>query len=89
VAGHIRHKGGGGALVIVTGTADRALINVKQLLAGDYPTTILLGVSSTTPQTLTGFHRLGVTTITVAPNEQWAEGWLLSIGEAWDDASAS
>ena len=89
VATTIRQKGGGGALVIVTGTADRALVSVQQLLTRDYPTTVLLGASSTTPQTLAGFHRLGVTTVTIPPGEQWAPQWLASIGEAWDAVSAS
>lgn len=89
VATHMRQKGGGGALVIVTGTADRSLVSVQRLLSRDYPTTVLLGASSTTSQTLAGFHRLGVTTVTVAPGELWAPQWLLSIGDAWDSASAS
>jgi uncharacterized protein (DUF58 family) len=89
VTKRMRQKGGGGALVIVTGTADRALVSVQQLLSRDYPTTVLLGVASTTPQTLVGFHRLGVTTVTVAPGADWAPKWLLSMGEAWDAASAS
>lgn len=89
VASRIRQKGGGGALAIVTGTADRSLVSVQQLLSRDYPTTVLLGVSSTTPQTLAGFHRLGVTTVTVPPGTGWATEWLTSIGEAWDAVSAS
>jgi uncharacterized protein (DUF58 family) len=89
VAAHMRQKGGGGALVIVTGTADRSLVSVQRLLARDYPTTVLLGASSTTSQTLAGFHRLGVTTVTVPPGSSWAPQWLLSIGDAWDSASAS
>lgn len=88
VATHIRHRGGGGALVIVTGTADRALISVQQLLARDYPTSALLAVSSTTPQALAGFHRLGVATVTVAPGDSWAEKWMTSMGETWDAVSA-
>lgn len=88
VATHIRHVGGGGALVIVTGTADRALISVQQLLARDYPTSVLLGASSTTSQTLAGFHRLGVATVTVPPGGKWAEKWMTSIGETWDSVSA-
>ncbi|HET8738274.1 MAG TPA: DUF58 domain-containing protein [Acidimicrobiia bacterium] len=89
VATRIRHRGGGGALVIVTGTADRALISVQQLLSRDYPTSVLLGVSSTTPQTLAGFHRLGVATLTVHPGGSWAEKWMTSMGETWDVVSAS
>jgi hypothetical protein len=89
VATRIRHRGGGGALVIVTGAADRPLISVQQLLSRDFPTSVLLSVSSTTPQTLAGFHRLGVTTVTVEPGGSWAEKWLTSMGETWDSASAS
>ena len=89
VATRIRQKGGGGALVIVTGTADRALVSVQQLLTRDYPTTVLLGASSTTPQTLSGFHRLGVSTVSVRPGERWAETWMLSLGEKWDTASVN
>lgn len=89
VASQIRHKGGGGALVIVTGTADRTLISVQQLLSRDYPTSVLLGASSTTSQTLAGFHRLGVATVTVPPGGSWAEAWMTSIGDAWDSVSAS
>jgi uncharacterized protein (DUF58 family) len=87
VATRIRQKGGGGALVLVTGVADRALVSVQQLLNRDYPTTVLLGTSSTTPQTLAGFHRLGVTTVTVPPGGSWAPQWLISMGEAWDSVS--
>lgn len=89
VALRMRQKGGGGALVIVTGTADRSLVAVQQLLARDYPTTMLLGAASTTAQAIAGFHRLGVTTVTVPPGASWAEHWVLSIGEAWDAVSAS
>lgn len=89
VATRIRHRGGGGALVIVTGTADRTLISVQQLLSRDYPTSVLMGASSTTPQTLTGFHRLGVVTVTVEPGGTWAGRWMISMGEAWDTVSAS
>ncbi len=87
-ATRIRQRGGGGALVMVTGTADRTLISVHQLLARDYPTSLLLGVASTTPQTLAGFHRLGVTTMTVEPGESWAESWMTAIGETWGATSA-
>jgi uncharacterized protein (DUF58 family) len=87
-ATRIRQRGGGGALVMVTGTADRNLISVHQLLARDYPTSLLLGVASTTPQTLAGFHRLGVTTVTVEPGGDWAESWMTSIGATWGATSA-
>ena len=74
---------------MVTGSADRTLISVQQLLSRDYPTSVLMGASSTTPQTLTGFHRLGVTTVTVEPGETWAGRWMVAMGEAWDSVSVS
>lgn len=88
VATRIRHKGGGGALVMVTGNADRDLLNVQQLLSGDYRSAILLSASSTTSQTLVGFHRLGVTTVTTTPSGTWADAWVTATRASWA-ASAS
>ncbi len=82
VATRIRQKGGGGALVMVTGIADRALLSVQQLLSRDYPTTVLMSASTTTSQTLVGFHRLGVTTISVTPDEPWSPAWMIGI-DTW------
>jgi hypothetical protein len=82
VATRIRQKGGGGALVIVTGVADRPLLSVQQLLSRDYPTTVLMSASTSTSQTLVGFHRLGVTTISVTPDQPWAPAWLTGI-DTW------
>ena len=88
-AGRIRLKGGGGALVLVTGVADRALLAVQQLLSSEYRKTLLMGVSSTTSQTLAGFHRLGVATVTIDPEDEWAGAWLAAMGESWDAVSVS
>ena len=83
VATRIRQKGGGGALIIVTGVADRALLSVQQLLARDYPTTVLMSASASTSQTLVGFHRLGVTTVSVSPEERWAPSWIEGMRKTW------
>ncbi len=88
VAARIRQKGGGGALVIVTGIADRSLLNVQQLLAGDYPTTVLMTASASTSQTLVGFHRMGVATVSVAPDEVWAPAWMTAMRNSWTTVSA-
>jgi uncharacterized protein (DUF58 family) len=88
VAGRIRQKGGGGTLAIVTGNADREVLSVHQMLANNYPTTVLLGASSTTPQTLAGFHRFGVPTVSVAPGEDWAEAWMIAMRSSWTVVSA-
>jgi uncharacterized protein (DUF58 family) len=87
VATRIRQKGGGGALVIITGTADRSLLSVQQLLSRDYPTTVLMTVSSTTSQTLVGFHRFGVATVSIEPDQPWAPAWVTTMRAGWTTAS--
>lgn len=88
VAARIRQKGGGGALVLVTGVADRPLLSVQQLLSSDYPTTVLMSVSEATSQTLVGFHRMGVTTVSIGPDQAWAPAWVSSMRNSWTTASA-
>jgi uncharacterized protein (DUF58 family) len=87
VATRIRQKGGGGALVIITGIADRSLLSVQQLLSRDYPTTVLMTVSSSTSQTLVGFHKFGVATVSIQPDEPWAPAWVTTMRTAWTTAS--
>lgn len=89
IASRIRQKTGGGAMVLVTGNADRGLLAVHQLLSTEFRATLLMGVSSTTSQALVGFQRLGATTLTVGPYEDWAGAWLTAMGAVWTDASAS
>ena len=89
VASRIRQRGGGGALVLVTGVADRSLLTVQQLLSNEYRATLLMGASSTTPQTLIGFHRLGVATVTVDPTGEWASAWVNATRSSWATVSAS
>jgi uncharacterized protein (DUF58 family) len=86
VASRIRQTGGGGALVLVTGQADRDLLGVQQILANQYRSTILMGVATTTPQTLIGFQRIGVTTVTIEPAENWRNEWSMAMRAAWDVA---
>lgn len=86
VASRIRQTGGGGALVLVTGQADRDLLGVQQLLASQYRSTILMGVATTTPQTLIGFQRMGATTVTIEPGEGWRNEWSVAMRAAWDVA---
>ncbi len=87
VATRIRQKGGGGALVIITGIADRSMLSVQQLLARDYPTTVLMSVSASTSQTLVGFHRLGVATVSIHPDQLWAPAWMATLRTSWTTAS--
>ena len=89
VAMRIRQKTGGGALVLVTGDADRDLLGVQQMLSGDYRSTLLMGVSSTTAQTLVGFHRMGVSTVVVKPEDEWAGAWMNAMKTSWNAESVN
>jgi hypothetical protein len=73
-------------LVLVTGVADRTLLKVQQLLSSQYRSTMLMGATSTTSQTLIGFHRLGVTSVIVDPDQEWAETWLTAMKSSWTAA---
>jgi hypothetical protein len=88
VASRIRQKGGGGALIIITGVADRPLLNVQQLLSHEYPTTVLMTSSEATPQTLVGFQRMGVATVAMDADGAWAPGWMTAMRSTWTNASA-
>ena len=87
VAFRIRKRGRGGVLVFVTGTADRSLLGVKQHLSADYPTTVLMTVSDSIPQALTGIQRMSVITVSTRPDEPWAQAWIAAMRSPWATAS--
>lgn len=86
-ASRVRFRGGGGALIIVTGDADRVLVSVQRRFTADYPMTILMSCSSTTPQAIAEFQRLGATTILNKPTQSWAEAWGRAMTESWNAVS--
>lgn len=89
VATRVRQRGGGGALVLVTGVADRQLLSVQRLLSADFGSTVLMSVSSTIPQTVIGFHRVGAATVVVDPGEEWGGAWMKAMRTSWAGVSVS
>jgi uncharacterized protein (DUF58 family) len=87
-ATQLRGRGGGGALVIVTGSADRELLSVNTLLASDYSQTLLMMVSTSTPQAIVGYQRLGAVTVQVPPGSAWSHALQSSVRTSWETASA-
>lgn len=79
--------GGGGALILICGNADRALLSVSRLLAAQYSTTVLMAASSTGSQTLPGFQHIGATMIGIDPDELWAGAWLAAMRSSWNVVS--
>lgn len=86
-ATRISVTGGGGALVLISGGADHQLLSVSRLLYADYPTTVLMAVSSTESQALPAFRRAGATTVVIEPADQWASAWLAAMRSSWNVAS--
>lgn len=87
VAARLRTVGSGGALVLVSGTADHDLLEVHRLLSREYRSTILLGVSESDGFELP-FQRAGAVTVTVKPDESWATAWRRTMDRTWLGASA-
>ncbi len=86
-ASSLRTRGGGGALVLVTGVADLSLLAVQRLFSADYPKSLLLASADTAPRAIADFHRNGVETILTSPAGTWAEGWSSKMRESWNVAS--
>jgi hypothetical protein len=88
VAARLRRAGGGGALVLVTGHPDTDLFGVHRMLAGTYPTTILLSSTTQPSPTLRMFERVGVTPVVSEPDAAWAPAWSQAMDSMWHTVSA-
>jgi len=82
-ATRIRREAGGGALVLVTGSADRDLLSVQRLLSSKFGATVTMGASSAASPAVGDFLRLGVAVVTVAPHEDWAPAWGSAMRSMW------
>ncbi len=88
VASRMRQTGRGGALVLVTGIADHELLEVHRLLARDYRSTIVMSATDTSSTAVHALQRAGALTISVPPNESWAQAWALLTSRQWLGTSA-
>lgn len=88
LAGRVRQRGGGGALLMVTGTPDVEAAEVTRLLGQDYGTTVVLCATDTTSPVTGSMHRSGVITIQSSPGESWARAWVKAVGMSWPESQA-
>jgi uncharacterized protein (DUF58 family) len=79
---------GGGALVMVTGTADDAVLAAFRYLARSFGRTLVLAVGNADDATLAMMQRSGAATISVAPGESWTAAWAKATESTWRTASA-
>ncbi|MDF1594527.1 MAG: DUF58 domain-containing protein [Acidimicrobiia bacterium] len=88
VLGALRQTGDGGVLIFVGGRPDADFYTAQQMLARDYPATILLSVSSEPSASLIDFQRAGVVTISVPADGSWSTAWLEATRNTWSTVSA-
>ncbi len=74
-AARVRQRGGGGTLLLVSGTPDATLAEVSRLLGQDYGATIALCATGAPSTSSALMHRAGVRTVEANPGESWADGW--------------
>jgi uncharacterized protein (DUF58 family) len=83
VLSSLRQTGDGGILIIVGGSPDADMYAAQQMLAREYPATILLSVTSEPADSLLDFQRAGVVTISVPPDGSWSSAWLEATRNTW------
>jgi uncharacterized protein (DUF58 family) len=88
VAARMRRTGGGGALVVVTGVPDPAVLAAHQLLSRDYRSTVVMAATGSTSTTGAALVRAGAQLVQVPPTGSWAAAWMQSMGKTWAPASA-
>ena len=84
----VQQTGDGGVLIFVGGVPDADLFAVQQMLAGEYPATILLSVSANPSAGLLDFQRARVVTISVPVDGSWSAAWLEATRNTWSTVSA-
>ncbi len=86
VASGLRH-GGGGLLIMVTGSADDTLLGVARLLGDSHPTRMLMS-SAADASRLGDYHREGIWVVAPDAGEPWAPAWSRTMRAKWPIASA-
>jgi uncharacterized protein (DUF58 family) len=79
---------GGGALVIVTGIPDQAVLAAYRSLARDFARTVVLAVDPDPGEPLVMLRRAGAMTVSVDPGSPWAPSWRAAMELAWSTATA-
>jgi uncharacterized protein (DUF58 family) len=83
-----RAGAGGGALVLVTGVPDEALLAAYRSLARAFARTVVLSVDAHSGDSLVALRRAGAITVSVDPTSPWAPAWRAAMELAWSSATA-
>lgn len=87
--GRMRRSGmAGGALVLVTGTADDSHLAVYRTLGRDYVRTLLMSVTQKSNDVIIQFRAAGAVVVESASTTKWAPAWQEAMERAWSSATA-
>lgn len=79
---------GGGALVVVTGVPDEAVLGAYRALAADFNRTVVMAVTAPGDEGLAVLRNAGVATVGAGPTGSWAPAWRTAMELSWSTASA-
>ncbi|MEX0826614.1 MAG: DUF58 domain-containing protein [Acidimicrobiia bacterium] len=82
----LRHGGGGGALVLVTGTPDEGLRGAHRLLAGQFSQTIVMAVTDDPDTASSRLLGMNAVTVTIGTQGRWAPSWRAAMEVTWATA---
>ena len=88
VGAHLSRTGAGGLLFLITGTPDHDLFGVRQVMARDYPSAVLMSATTRGGGALGAFQGAGVLTMTASPTDAWATAWMQATSRTWHVAPA-
>jgi uncharacterized protein (DUF58 family) len=83
-----RNTMAGGALVLVTGSPDEAILAVYRMLATDYSRTLVMCVARTANDALQSLKRAGAVTMRAETGTSWSSAWREAMERAWSSATA-
>jgi hypothetical protein len=78
----------GGALVLVTGTADEDDVDVYRILSRDYLKTIVMSVAENENEAILKLRRVGAIAVLARPGAAWAPAWREAMERGWSTATA-
>ena len=79
---------GGGALIIVTGIADNAILEGFRYLTKSFGRTVVMAVGDVDDAVMAMMQRSGAATVSVEPPESWANAWSSATESTWRTATA-
>ena len=82
----VRHGGGGGALVVVTGVPDEGLVGAHRLLTGNFTRTILMAVTDDPEEAAGRAQGIDAIMVTVGSQGRWAPAWRAAMEVSWSIA---